>query len=68
MVRFDDDFLSEEHLDNIDNDNGGDDGVNESSSDNVVVRKILLFAFYSNQYMTTTKTKIRCDTNRLNLI
>ena len=64
MVTFDDDFLSEEHLDNIDNDNEGDDGVNESSSDNVVVRKIPLFAFYSNQYMATTKTKIRCDTIR----
>ena len=64
MVTFDDDFLSEEHLDNIDNDNEGDDGVNESSSDNVVVRKIPLFAFYSNQCMATTKTKIRCDTIR----
>ena len=72
MVTFDDDFLSEEHLDNIDNDNEGDDGVDEKSSDNEEIewtpchRKILIFAFYSNQYITTTKIKIWCDTNRLN--
>ena len=34
MVTFDDDFLYEEHLDNVDNDNEGDDCVDESSSDN----------------------------------
>ena len=33
MVTFDAVFLSGEHLDNIDNDNEGDDGVDESSSD-----------------------------------
>ena len=33
MVTFDDDFLSEEHLDNVDNDNEGDGSVDESSSD-----------------------------------
>ena len=33
MVTFDDDFLSEEHLDNVDNGNEGDDSVDESSSD-----------------------------------
>ena len=62
--KFDDDLLSEEHLDNTDNDNDDDDG---SSSDNeemkkmkpIVIAKMLFFAFYSNQYMTTTKIKIR---------
>ena len=34
MVTFDDDFLYEEHSDNVDNDNEGDDSVDESSSDN----------------------------------
>ena len=34
MVAFDDNFLSEEHLDNIDNDNEGDDGVDKSIRDN----------------------------------
>ena len=32
MVAFDDDFLSKEHLDNIDNDNERDDSVDESSA------------------------------------
>ena len=33
-------FLFEEHLDNIDNDNEGDDDVDESSSDNEEINKI----------------------------
>ena len=73
LVKFDDNFLPVEHLDNIDNDNEGYDGVDGSSSDNEEIkrtnschRKILLFAFYSNQCMATTKIIIRCDTNHLN--
>ena len=34
MATFDKYLLSEEDLDNIDNDNEGDDNVDESSSDN----------------------------------
>ena len=34
MTTFDDDLLSEEDLDNTENDNEGDEDVNESSSDN----------------------------------
>ena len=33
MATFDDDLFSEEDLDNIDNDNGGYDDVDECSSD-----------------------------------
>ena len=40
MVTSDEYFLFEEHLDNIDNDNEGDDGVDESSSDNEEINKI----------------------------
>ena len=40
MVTFNGDFLSEEHLDNIDNDNEGDDGVDENSSDNEEIKKV----------------------------
>ena len=40
MVTFDDAFLSGEHLDNIDNDNEGDDGVDESSSDKEEIKKM----------------------------
>ena len=34
MATFDNDLLSEEDVDNINNDNEGDDHVGESSSDN----------------------------------
>ena len=34
IASFDDDLLSEEDLDNINNDNEGDDDVDESSSEN----------------------------------
>ena len=40
MATFDDNLLSEEDLDNIDNDKDGDDDVNESSSDNEEMKKI----------------------------
>ena len=39
MATFDDDLLSEEELDNIDNDNQGDDDVDESSADNEEMKK-----------------------------
>ena len=38
---FDNDLLSEEDLDNIDSDNKIDDDVDESSSDNEEMKKIL---------------------------
>ena len=38
--KFDDGLLSEEHLDNTDNDNEGDDDDNESSSDNEEMKKM----------------------------
>ena len=41
MTTFDDDLLSKEDLDNIDNDNEADDDVNESSSHNEEMKKIL---------------------------
>ena len=73
MVALDDHFLPDEDLDNIDTDNEGDDGADESSSGNEEIAKwspcdckILLFACYLNQYMTTTKTKIQCNKNRSN--
>ena len=40
MATSDDDLLSEEHLDNIDNDNEGDDNVDQSSSDNAEMKKM----------------------------
>ena len=39
-MTFDDYFLSEEHLDNIDNDDEGGDGVHDSSSDNEEIKKM----------------------------
>ena len=76
--------LSEEDLDNIEDDNEGDEDADESSSDKEEMKKILktgkkkrqtsslggkqlslchckmlLFALYSNDYMTTMKIKIR---------
>ena len=50
MVAFDDDFLSEEHLDNIDNDNEGDDGVDEAP---VIVK------YYSLLLVQTTTWQLR---------
>ena len=41
MTTFDDDLLSKEDLDNIDNDNEADEDVNESSSHNEEMKKIL---------------------------
>ena len=41
MATFDKYLLSEEDLDNIDTDNEGDDNVDESSSDNEEMKKIL---------------------------
>ena len=41
MATLDDDMLSEEDLDNIDNDNEGDDDVEESSSNNEEMKNIL---------------------------
>ena len=41
MVTFDIGLLSKEDLDNIDNDNEVDDDVDESSSDNEEMKKIL---------------------------
>ena len=41
MATLDDDILSEESLDNIDNDNEGDDDVEKSSSDNEEMKNIL---------------------------
>ena len=40
MVTFNGDFLSEDHLDNIDNDNEGDGGVDENSSANEEIKKV----------------------------
>ena len=40
-MTFDDDLLSEEDLDNIENDNEGNNCVDESSSDNEEMNKIL---------------------------
>ena len=40
MMAFDDEFLSDDHLDNIDNDNEGDDGIDENSSDNEEIKKM----------------------------
>ena len=70
MATSDDDLLSEEHLDNIDNDNEGDDDVDQSSSDNAEMKKMKPLSLQngtSNQYMTTTKIKIRRDTNRITI-
>ena len=39
MATFDEDLLSEEDLDNIDNDKEGDDNVGESSSDDEEMKK-----------------------------
>ena len=39
-MTFDDYFLSEEHLHNIDNDDEGGDGVDDSSSDNEEIKKM----------------------------
>ena len=39
MATFDEDLLSEEDLDNIDNDKEGDDNVGESSSDDEEIKK-----------------------------
>ena len=39
MVALDDHFLPDEDLDNIDTDNEGDDGVDESSSGNEEIAK-----------------------------
>ena len=39
MATFDEDLLSEEDLDNIDNDKEGDDNVSESSSDDEEMKK-----------------------------
>ena len=41
MATLDDDILSEESLDNIDNENEGDDDVEKSSSDNEEMKNIL---------------------------
>ena len=41
MATLDDDILSEESLDNIDNDKEGDDDVEKSSSDNEEMKNIL---------------------------
>ena len=41
MVTFDNDFFSEEDLDNIGNGNEVDDNVNEGISDNEEMKKIL---------------------------
>ena len=41
MATFYDDLLSEEDLNDIDNDNKGDDNVDESSSDNEETKKLL---------------------------
>ena len=41
MATLDDDMLSEEDLDNIDNDNEGDDDVEKSSSNNEEMKNIL---------------------------
>ena len=41
MATLDDDILSEESLDNTDNDNEGDDDVEKSSSDNEEMKNIL---------------------------
>ena len=75
MATFDNDLLSEEHLDNI------EIATKEMTISMNVVRtmkrwrkwspchrKMLLFALYPNQYMKTTKIKIRWDTDRLNSI
>ena len=43
MVTFDDNLSSEEDLDNVVDDNEGDDDVDESSSDNEEVNKCLKF-------------------------
>ena len=40
MATLDDDMLSEEDLDNIDNDNEGDDNVEKSSSNNEEMKNI----------------------------
>ena len=40
MATVDDDLLSGEDVDNIDNDNEGDDNVHESNSDNEEMKKI----------------------------
>ena len=40
MATFDDDLLSEEHLDNIDNENKGGDDADESTSDNEEMKKM----------------------------
>ena len=39
-MAFDEYFLSDDHSDNIDNDNKGDDGIDENSSDNEETKKM----------------------------
>ena len=79
MVTFDDDFLSEEHLDNIDNDNEGDDGVDESSSNNEEINKInslssqiatLCFLFWNSMRYKSFKFDINSiyESNKFNSI
>ena len=43
MAMFGDNLLSEEDLDNIDNDKEGDGGVDDSSSDNEEMKRISKF-------------------------
>ena len=45
MATFDNDLLSKEHLDNIDNDNEGGDDVDDSSSDNEEMKKMMVLSF-----------------------
>ena len=41
MTTFDDDLLSEEHLDNIENDKEGDEDADQNNSDKEDMKKIL---------------------------
>ena len=56
MATFDNDLLSKEHLHNIDNDNEGGDDVDDSSSDNEEMKKMLALSFQNATLYSLFKT------------
>ena len=56
MATFDNDLLSKEHLHNIDNDNEGGDDVDDSSSDNEEMKKMLVLSFQNATLYSLFKT------------
>ena len=56
MATFDNDLLSKEHLHNIENDNEGGDDVDDSSSDNEEMKKMLALSFQNATLYSLFKT------------